>query len=96
MTNTQQCYHLRAVLKISVNFCLQFEPIIEEKNQQHLHHFVLYECHVPDSESHYEKWLDVDGVQCYSANMPNSWNYCSSLLLGWAVGSEGKRGYSVL
>ncbi|XP_042889307.1 DBH-like monooxygenase protein 1 [Penaeus japonicus] len=67
-----------------------YEPIIDEKNREHVHHMLLYECHLPESERHYEKWLQVDGQQCFTPNMPMSWASCRSPLVGWAVGSEGE------
>ncbi|ROT62616.1 dopamine beta hydroxylase [Penaeus vannamei] len=67
-----------------------YEPIIEEKNRELVHHILLYECHLPESERHYEKWLEVEGQQCFTPNMPLSWANCRSPLVGWAVGNEGE------
>ncbi|KAK8718834.1 hypothetical protein OTU49_017512, partial [Cherax quadricarinatus] len=67
-----------------------FVPVIEEKNLEHVHHILLYECHLPDSDHHYEKWIDLQGSQCYGANMPVSWKYCTSPIVAWAVGGEGE------
>lgn len=64
-------------------------PIVQEGNHQHVHHILFYECHLEDSARHYEKWLDVQGAQCYGANMPISWKKCTSPLVAWAIGGEG-------
>ncbi|XP_068222671.1 MOXD1 homolog 1-like [Palaemon carinicauda] len=66
-----------------------YVPVISDDNIQHVHHILLYECHLPESEGYYEKWVDVDGAQCFSANMPVSWRYCNSPLVAWAIGGEG-------
>lgn len=68
----------------------QYVPVIQKGNERHVHHMLLYECHVSDSERHFEKWLDVEGAQCYGPNMPVSWYKCNAPLIAWAVGSEGK------
>ncbi|XP_037780094.1 DBH-like monooxygenase protein 1 isoform X2 [Penaeus monodon] len=65
-----------------------YVPIIE--HIEHVHHIILYECHLPQSESHYEKWLEVEGQQCYTPNMPLSWANCRSPIVAWAVGSDGQ------
>ncbi|KAG7172306.1 MOXD1 1-like 1 [Homarus americanus] len=67
-----------------------YEPIIEARNMQYVHHMLLYGCHLEDAPTHYEKWLQVDGSQCYSSNMPTSWRYCKAPLITWAIGSEGE------
>ncbi|XP_069946728.1 MOXD1 homolog 1 [Cherax quadricarinatus] len=72
-----------------------FVPVIEERNVQNVHHVLLYECHVPGSDQlssshYYEKWLEVQGVQCYGPSMPVSWTYCSTPVFAWAVGSQGE------
>ncbi|XP_050714984.1 uncharacterized protein LOC126997815 [Eriocheir sinensis] len=67
-----------------------FVPVIEEENAEHVHHILFYECYVPDSDTHFEKWVSWEGTQCYSANMPNSWKYCKSVVVAWAVGGEGR------
>lgn len=69
----------------------QYMPVIQEGNHQHVHHILLYECHIEDSARHYEKWLDVQGAQCFGANMPLSWKQCTSPLVAWAIGGDGKR-----
>ncbi|XP_069165930.1 MOXD1 homolog 1-like isoform X2 [Procambarus clarkii] len=66
-----------------------FVPLIEEKNMQHVHHILVYECHVPDSARHFEKWLGMPGLQCYGPNMPVSWTYCSIPVFAWGIGGEG-------
>ena len=50
---------------------------------------LLYECKVPNSEEHLDKWVQQKGAQCYTKNMPTSWNSCGSAIIAWAVGSEG-------
>ncbi|XP_042889305.1 DBH-like monooxygenase protein 1 [Penaeus japonicus] len=65
-----------------------YVPIIE--NIEQVHHMLLYECNLPESERHYEKWLEVEGQQCFSPNMPLSWANCRSPIVAWAVGSEGE------
>ncbi|XP_064084123.1 DBH-like monooxygenase protein 1, partial [Macrobrachium nipponense] len=66
-----------------------YVPIISEDNIQHVHHILLYGCHLPESDKYFEKWIGADGGQCFDPNMPVSWKYCSSLMVGWAVGGEG-------
>ncbi|KAK7083170.1 DBH-like monooxygenase protein 1 [Halocaridina rubra] len=65
-------------------------PLIKEENLQHVHHILVYECQLPDSGKYYEKWLDVQGAQCFGANMPLSWKFCSSPIVAWAIGGEGE------
>ncbi|XP_042238957.1 uncharacterized protein LOC121877254 isoform X2 [Homarus americanus] len=72
------------------NQVIGYVPVIEERNLAHVHHILLYECHLPDSGRHYEKWLDIDGRQCYGPNMPVSWTYCSSTFVAWGIGGEGQ------
>nr|XP_045616431.1 uncharacterized protein LOC123769364 [Procambarus clarkii] len=67
-----------------------FVPVIEERNVEHVHHILLYECHLPDSARHYDKWVDLPGSQCYGANMPVSWKYCTSPIVAWAIGGQGE------
>ncbi|XP_047468421.1 uncharacterized protein LOC125024667 [Penaeus chinensis] len=67
-----------------------YVPIVQEGNHQHVHHILLYECHLEDGARHYEKWLDVQGAQCFGANMPLSWKRCTSPLVAWAIGGEGE------
>nr|XP_045616124.1 MOXD1 homolog 1-like isoform X2 [Procambarus clarkii] len=64
-------------------------PLIEEKNVQHVHHILVYECHVPESARHFEKWVGVPGLQCYGPNMPVSWTYCGTPVFTWGIGGEG-------
>ncbi|XP_068215999.1 DBH-like monooxygenase protein 1 [Palaemon carinicauda] len=66
-----------------------FVPLIQKENIEHVHHMVLYECHLPDSEI-MASFLDIDGAQCHTKNMPPSWKYCSIPLIAWAIGSEGE------
>ncbi|XP_066941345.1 MOXD1 homolog 1-like [Macrobrachium rosenbergii] len=66
-----------------------YVPLISKDNIQHVHHILLYECHLPESDKYFERWIDVDGAQCFGANMPVSWRYCTSPLVAWAVGGEG-------
>ena len=68
---------------------LQYVPVLEEKNIEHVHHFVFYECVVPDSDRHFEKWLSWEGTQCHSANMPVSWGYCRAPIIAWVTGGDG-------
>ncbi|XP_047468824.1 DBH-like monooxygenase protein 1 [Penaeus chinensis] len=72
------------------NHIIGYVPVIQKGNEKHVHHILLYECHVSDSERHFEKWLDVEGAQCYGPNMPVSWYKCNAPLIAWAVGSEGE------
>ncbi|XP_068226831.1 DBH-like monooxygenase protein 1 isoform X1 [Palaemon carinicauda] len=66
-----------------------YVPIISDDNIQHVHHILLYECHIPESERYFEKWIGVDGAQCFGANMPVSWKYCTTPIIAWAIGGEG-------
>ncbi|XP_064084122.1 DBH-like monooxygenase protein 1 homolog [Macrobrachium nipponense] len=68
---------------------MKYVPIISEDNIQHVHHILLYECHLPESDEYFDKWIDVEGAQCFGPNMPVSWRYCTSPLVAWAVGGEG-------
>ena len=74
------------------NICMifQYEPLIQESNIAHVHHMILYECRLSETERHYEKWVETKGAQCYTANMPVSWTACSTPIVAWAVGSDGK------
>nr|XP_027217094.1 DBH-like monooxygenase protein 1 [Penaeus vannamei] len=67
-----------------------YVPIIEETNLQHVHHMLLYECHLPNSNKHLEKFVAAKGAQCYDRNMPFSWSACNTPIVAWAVGSEGE------
>ncbi|XP_071518890.1 DBH-like monooxygenase protein 1 [Panulirus ornatus] len=67
-----------------------YVPVIKEENLPYIHHIQLYECHLPDSKRHFEKWLDVHGSQCFAPSTPISWYNCLSPIIAWAVGSEGE------
>ncbi|CAL4081006.1 unnamed protein product, partial [Meganyctiphanes norvegica] len=67
----------------------QYIPIVREKNIKYVHHIIMYQCHMPESEKIYDKFVKAKGAQCHSANMPVSWRACSTPLISWAVGSEG-------
>ncbi|XP_042880664.1 DBH-like monooxygenase protein 1 isoform X2 [Penaeus japonicus] len=67
-----------------------YVPLIEETNLQHVHHMLLYECHLPNSNRHLEKFVAAKGAQCYDRNMPFSWSACNTPIVAWAVGSEGE------
>nr|XP_045584690.1 DBH-like monooxygenase protein 1 homolog [Procambarus clarkii] len=67
-----------------------FEPVIEARNLEHVHHMLIFECTLEDAARHYEKWLQVKGAQCYTRNMPLSWFHCTVPVVAWAVGSEGE------
>ena len=44
--------------------------MIQAGNEQHVHHIILYECHLTnakDEQAMYEKWLAVDGTSGVSA-----------------------------
>ena len=45
-------------------------------NEAYLHHMVLYECHVPNSNHWFEQHVNKDGAACYSPNMPAEWSFC--------------------
>ncbi|XP_071518366.1 DBH-like monooxygenase protein 1 homolog [Panulirus ornatus] len=74
----------------SKNQFIGYTPVIQEGNEQYVHHMVLFECKLPKSSLHYEKWLGVEGLQCYSSSMPRSWNHCKTPIMAWAVGSAGE------
>lgn len=65
-------------------------PVIEEENLQYVHHMLLYECHLPNSEKHLDRFVEAKGAQCYNRNMPLSWSACNTPVVAWAVGSEGE------
>ena len=52
------------------------EPLIQSGNEAYVHHMVLYECHVPDSNTWFEHHVDSSGAACYSPNMPPEWTFC--------------------
>lgn len=66
-----------------------YVPIIQEGNHEHVHHFLLQECHLNESSVHFEQWLRAGGRQCLVPNMPPSWMFCYHTIFAWAVGSEG-------
>ncbi|XP_064084237.1 DBH-like monooxygenase protein 1 [Macrobrachium nipponense] len=66
-----------------------YVPLIASDNIQHVHHILIYECYIPESAKYFEKWVDVKGTQCFGANMPVSWKYCTTPIVAWAIGSEG-------
>lgn len=57
---------------------------------QYVHHMLLYECHLPNSDKHLDKFVEAKGAQCFDRNMPLSWSACNTPVVAWAVGSEGK------
>ncbi|XP_050714988.1 uncharacterized protein LOC126997820 [Eriocheir sinensis] len=67
-----------------------YVPVIQEGNNEHVHHLLLYQCSLPDSDTHFEKWTSWEGTQCYSANMPLSWKQCKSPIVVWAIGGDGE------
>ncbi|XP_069169748.1 DBH-like monooxygenase protein 1 [Procambarus clarkii] len=67
-----------------------YVPLIEEENLQHVHHMLLYECYLPNSDKHLEKFVQAKGAQCYDRNMPLSWSACNTPIIAWAIGSEGE------
>lgn len=67
----------------------QYVPIIEDGNEEYVHHILLYECYVPNSDTHFEKWVNWRGTQCYNGNMPVSWKHCTAVVVGWGIGGEG-------
>ncbi|XP_069961322.1 DBH-like monooxygenase protein 1 [Cherax quadricarinatus] len=67
-----------------------YVPLIEEENLQHVHHMLLYECYLPNSDKHLDKFVQVNGAQCYDRNMPLSWSACNTPIVAWAIGSEGE------
>ncbi|KAG0721914.1 MOXD1 1 [Chionoecetes opilio] len=68
----------------------KFVPVVQPGNEEHVHHILFFECYVPNSDTHFEQWLEGRGTQCYSANMPVSWHYCKSMVIGWAIGGKGE------
>ncbi|KAB7497844.1 MOXD1-like protein 1, partial [Armadillidium nasatum] len=67
-----------------------YEPLIHESSLPHVHHMLLYECTLENSKVHLEKWVTEKGAQCYSRNMPLSWNACGRPIVAWAIGSQGE------
>ncbi|KAK8380027.1 hypothetical protein O3P69_016584 [Scylla paramamosain] len=67
-----------------------FVPVVEEKNAEHVHHILFYECHAPDSDTLFEQHLEEQGAQCHTPNMPSSFNHCQSVLIAWAIGGQGE------
>ncbi|KAK7085007.1 DBH-like monooxygenase protein 1 [Halocaridina rubra] len=67
-----------------------YMPVIQPGNEQHVHHMLLYECHLQNSHHHLNKFVEAPGAQCYDRNMPLSWSACNTPIVAWAVGSEGE------
>ncbi|XP_042233945.1 DBH-like monooxygenase protein 1 isoform X2 [Homarus americanus] len=65
-------------------------PLIEQQNLQHVHHMLLYECHLPNSDRYLEMFVEAKGAQCYDQNMPLSWSACNTPIVAWGIGSEGE------
>ena len=51
-------------------------PLIQKGNEAYVHHMVLYECHVSDSQTWFENHVGSSGAACYSPNMPPEWTFC--------------------
>ncbi|XP_076044750.1 uncharacterized protein LOC143027356 [Oratosquilla oratoria] len=66
-----------------------YVPLVDETNVAHVHHMILYECHLPNSHLLMEKWTSHAGSQCYM-NMPPSWYMCNTPIISWAIGSQGE------
>ncbi|KAK8384812.1 hypothetical protein O3P69_014395 [Scylla paramamosain] len=67
-----------------------YMPQIQPENRQHVHHMLLYECHIPHAEKLLHKFVSAKGAQCYDHNMPVSWFSCNTAIVAWAIGSEGE------
>ncbi|KAA0192044.1 hypothetical protein HAZT_HAZT001912 [Hyalella azteca] len=66
------------------------EPVISKVNKQYVHHMLFYECHIDDSSSRLQRYVDQPGVQCYGPDMPLSWYRCGRPLVAWGTGGEGE------
>uniref|UniRef100_A0A2P2IGG7 DBH-like monooxygenase protein 1 n=2 Tax=Hirondellea gigas TaxID=1518452 RepID=A0A2P2IGG7_9CRUS len=71
------------------SFYIGFKPNIPDRTAAFVHHLVVYECRLEDSSNKLEKWLNHQGRQCFSPNMPTSWAACATPIVAWAVGSDG-------
>ncbi|XP_068239142.1 DBH-like monooxygenase protein 1 isoform X1 [Palaemon carinicauda] len=67
-----------------------YRPAIQSGNEQHVHHMLLYECHLDNAHQYLDKFVEAPGAQCYDRNMPFSWSACNTPIVAWAVGSEGE------
>ncbi|XP_069946724.1 MOXD1 homolog 1-like isoform X2 [Cherax quadricarinatus] len=90
VTTLYWCQLHKIPLLLRKTHVIGFVPLIKEKNLEYIRHMLLYECHLSDSDRHYDKWLNLQGSQCYGANMPVSWKYCTSPIVAWVVGGEGE------
>ncbi|KAK8740900.1 hypothetical protein OTU49_002761, partial [Cherax quadricarinatus] len=88
VTTLYWCQLHKIPLLLRKTHVIGFVPLIKEKNLEYIRHMLLYECHLSDSDRHYDKWLNLQGSQCYGANMPVSWKYCTSPIVAWVVGGE--------
>ena len=69
------CIHL----KLSFLF-LQYEPLIQKKNIEHVHHIVVHMC---------PNLTDADvgaSFECYTSKTPRRYMMCPEVVLAWAVG----------
>ncbi|KAK4288778.1 hypothetical protein Pmani_038210, partial [Petrolisthes manimaculis] len=67
-----------------------YVPVITTEGEPHVHHMLLYECHITNSDQLMERFVSARGAQCYDRNMPYSWSACNTPIVAWAVGSEGE------
>ncbi|KAG8192031.1 hypothetical protein JTE90_025297 [Oedothorax gibbosus] len=69
------------------NHIIVAEPLIQQGNEQFVHHILLYEC-VGGASDEYEPHLEVKGHQCHRPNMPDAMKKCEGVALAWGVGGE--------
>ncbi|XP_070572311.1 DBH-like monooxygenase protein 1 homolog [Ptychodera flava] len=68
----------------SKHHMIAYEPVIQAGNEAYVHHVLVYQCRISFNETaHHET-----GHICYTANMPDEWEYCSSTFIAWAIGGE--------
>nr|XP_015922103.2 DBH-like monooxygenase protein 1 isoform X2 [Parasteatoda tepidariorum] len=63
------------------------EPIVEEGNEQYVHHLVLYECVGADPDE-FDPHVQQRGHECRTPNMPDQFNKCDGVAVAWAIGGE--------
>jgi len=69
-----------------------WRPIIEEVNRPRVHHFVVFECVVPEGNTDAVFGKHYGRVEtCYNPNMPPEWaSYCWTVPIVWTLGQEGE------
>lgn len=69
-----------------------FEPIIGKNHTKSVHHMLLHECEINGLENTavWEQYAKEEGRDCYTPDMPDDWEKCTTPAIAWAIGSKGK------